>query len=95
MATSPKSILSVPRKDGIVVGSSDVAGRGGMNQTAQVRSADKLATLDDDEKGAPARPTNAESKTLADTIQENMNNATRPKTRGDPIIKNLDSSPIP
>ena len=31
MATSPKSVLSVPKKDGIVVGSSDLNGRGGMN----------------------------------------------------------------
>ena len=58
-----------------------------------MKSADKLATLDDGDEAVSGRPGNAESKTLADTIQENLNNA-RPKTRGDPIIKNLDSSPI-
>ena len=89
IALSPKSILSVPRKDGVVVGSAEIRE---MNQTAQVKSAGKLAIYEGDEDGE--KPQNAESKTLADTIQENLKNA-RPKTRGDPIIQNLDQTPEP
>ena len=51
MAMSPKSILSVNKKDGIVIGSGDVGGRTLANQTHLVRSADKLAGHSDNEDG--------------------------------------------
>ena len=46
IALSPKSILSVPRKDGVVVGSAEIRE---MNQTAQVKSAGKLAIYEGDQ----------------------------------------------
>ena len=82
--------MSMPKK-GIFLGGGNI--RRDANMTQQImKSATKLNNIDESDDEQPMQ---SEKATLAKNIREaNFKNA-RPKTRGDPIVQNLDMTPPP